>query len=150
MRFLNTFGEAMNDTPPETGNAPPRWSKLYSLRMRHNYTQQYVADALGVSPATLGRWEKEPEKMHMGDLRKAAEFYKVSTEWLMSPDPLVLHMHDNQVANGAYNTVYMVSQDVWVRIDKCLDESARTNAELLRLNKRLMDVVEQLAGADSA
>jgi DNA-binding XRE family transcriptional regulator len=53
-------------------------SKLYRLRMRHNYTQQFVAEALGVATSTLGRWEKDPDKMHIDDLRKAAEFYKVS------------------------------------------------------------------------
>ncbi len=113
--------------------------------MRCNYTQQYAADALGVAPATLGRWEKEPDKMHIDDLRKAAEFYKVSAEWLLSPDPIVLHIHDSTVAHGAngayYNTVQVMPNEVLEHM------AAQHNAHIEALHKlteRLMELTERM------
>jgi transcriptional regulator with XRE-family HTH domain len=124
----------MHDTAPEAGEGTSVWTKLYRLRMRHNYTQKFVAEALDVAPSTLCRWEKEPDKMHIDDLRKAAEFYKVSAEWLLTPDPLVLHMHDNQMANGAYNTVNVMPQEMIAQYNAHIEV-------LHKLTERLMDLL---------
>ena len=78
-----------------------RNTKLKALRLTRNLTQQWVADSLGIDASTLCRWEENEEKINVGNLRQLAKFYEVPVEWLISPDPLVLNMHDYKVENGA-------------------------------------------------
>lgn len=67
-------------------------------------------------------------------------------------EPGTVNQSHNHVAN-AYTTVenqHIVSpefvQEMMARFDKRMDEAARSNEELLRLNQRLMEVVEKLVG----
>jgi DNA-binding XRE family transcriptional regulator len=138
----------MNDSAFEAEDGLVKGSKLYRLRVRHNYTQQFVAEALGVAQSTLGRWEKDPDKMHIDELRKAAEFYKVSTEWLLSPDPLVLNIHNSKVEHGSnggayHNTMNMMPQEVLERMTAQYDAHIEA---LHKLTERLMDLLGEKSG----
>ncbi|MCO5276285.1 MAG: helix-turn-helix domain-containing protein [Flavobacteriales bacterium] len=136
----------MRNPGVEAENGILMGSKLRILRAAHNYTQQFVAEALGVAQPTVSRWEKDEDRIHIGELRKVAELYKVSMEWLLSPDPFVLHVHDSKVehgANGAYhNTVHVVPQEVLDRIAAQYDAHI---ALLHKLTDRLMDLLGEKA-----
>lgn len=131
----------MHRPTPDAEHVALRNSKLKTLRLSHNYTQQYVADSLGVDASTLCRWEENEEKINLGSLRKLANFYEVGVEWLISPDPMVLNMHDNEMANGAYNTVNVMPKEMLEQM------TAQHNAHIEALHKltdRLMDLTERL------
>ena len=127
----------MHDSSAEAENGVLLGSKLRILRAAHNYTQQFVAEALGVGQPTVSRWEKDEDKINIGDLRKVGELYKVSMEWLLSPDPLVLNIHDNKAengANGAYNTVNVMPQEMMTQYNAHIEA-------LHKLTERLMDLL---------
>ena len=51
--------------------------KLIEARKKERYTQQQVADALGVSRPTYARMESNPGDITLDDARKLAELFKV-------------------------------------------------------------------------
>ena len=71
------------------------------------------------------------------------DVYEVSTAWMLSPDPLVLHMHDNQVANGAYNTVNVMPQEL---LERMMAQYSTHIDTLHKLTERLMDLLGEKRG----
>lgn len=121
-------------------------SKLRILRAAHNYTQQFVAETLGVGQPTVSRREKDEDRINVGELRKVAELYNVSMEWLLSPDPFVMNIHNNKVgngANGAYNTVHVIPEEVFDRLATQYDAHIEA---LHKLTDRLMDLLAEQRG----
>ncbi len=138
----------MQEAAPDAGHVELKSKKLLMLRIDRHLTQQYVADALGIDASTLCRWEQNEDKINVGKLRELADFYHVSVEWLLSPEPLVLHMHDYKVengANGAHNTVNVVPKEV---LEEILQKAtAPYSAHIESLNKvteRLLDLTERM------
>lgn len=47
------------------------------LRTQHNYSQQYVADCMGVSKSTVHNWEKGKRQMFAHQFMELCAFYGV-------------------------------------------------------------------------
>ena len=90
--------------------------KLWDLRRDHEYTLEYVADAVQISVATLSKYEnKETKEYNNVTLNKLAKFYNVSLDWLtcntevrnLSYTPIEeLHLDDETIEilkNGCFN-----------------------------------------------
>ena len=90
--------------------------KLWDLRRDHEYTLEYVADAVQISVATLSKYEnKETKEYNNATLNKLAKFYNVSLDWLtcntevrnLSYTPIEeLHLDDETIEilkNGCFN-----------------------------------------------
>lgn len=134
----------MQKTAHDSDHIVLRNSKLRTLRLGRNLTQQYVADSMGVDASTLCRWEKNEEKINLGNLQKLAKFYEVGLEWLISPDPVVLNIHDNKAengANGAYNTVNVMPKDM---LEHMLAQHNAQMEVFQKLADRLMDLTERV------
>lgn len=61
--------------------------RLKALRESAGMTQQEFADSFGVSKGTIGMWEsgaREPKSFE--DLRRIADFFGVSTDYLLGRD----------------------------------------------------------------
>ena len=56
-------------------------SKLQSLRKATRYTQRYVADRLGMKRSTLSNYEIDRRLPSLTDLKRLADFYKVSLDY---------------------------------------------------------------------
>lgn len=56
-------------------------SKLQSLRKAKRYTQRYVADRLGMKRSTLSNYEIDRRLPSLTDLKRMADFYKVSLDY---------------------------------------------------------------------
>lgn len=56
-------------------------SKLQSLRKAKRYTQRYVADRLGMKRSTLSNYEIDRRLPSLTDLKRLADFYKVSLDY---------------------------------------------------------------------
>lgn len=54
--------------------------ELIEARKNERYTQQQVADYLGVSRATYAKMEKNPGDITLDDARRLAELFKVSLQ----------------------------------------------------------------------
>lgn len=62
--------------------------RLYAVRLRRSsrelrsVTQRHVADALGVTQTTVGRWEADLKEPDLATIARLAEWYGVSPGWL--------------------------------------------------------------------
>lgn len=129
-----------------------RWGKkLRQLRAVHNYTQEHLANELGIRQNTYSLLETGTTEPSEERLSQIAAVYGMSLEELKDWQPGAVHQTHNNVAN-AYTTVEHqhvldkeVLQELLSRLDKRSEEADRVAAELLRLNQRLLDVVEQLS-----
>ena len=81
-------------------------SKLKSLRTAYGYTQQQVADMLGVSRITYANYKTGKKSPYLNRLYKLAEIFKVSVDSLISQtsgveigssreSELLKYLHDN-------------------------------------------------------
>lgn len=63
--------------------------RLYDLRTDNDLRQEDVANILGTSKQTYGRYENGKRGLNIEDLIKLAKFYKVSTDYIlgMTDDP---------------------------------------------------------------
>ena len=58
-------------------------SKLKEARMRTEFTQEQVSDAIGVSRQTLSNWENENIMPSVDMLIKIAKYFNVTTDYLL-------------------------------------------------------------------
>lgn len=63
-------------------------SKLQSLRKARKYSQQYVADRVGMKRSTISNYEIDRRLPSLTDLKRIADFYGVGLDYfdLASPD----------------------------------------------------------------
>ena len=61
--------------------------KLLQLRKNQRYSQEYVADEIGVSKTTLRKWEADESMPTLQNLQKLSDFYNVKmTFWFAEKD----------------------------------------------------------------
>ena len=58
-------------------------AKLSELRRENNITQKNAAEELGISQALLSHYEKGIRECHLEFVVKAAQYYGVTTDWLL-------------------------------------------------------------------
>lgn len=69
--------------------------RLRSLRALRGYSQEYMAQCLGVSQRTYSRWENDAHALSFATLTEICQILKVSIESLTSSDPaLALELKD--------------------------------------------------------
>lgn len=75
--------------------------RLKELREKFKYTQEYVAENLGVSRPTYTRYESEERKLSIESLKKLALLYKTTIDYLVDNDEctpahiLAVHCRDS-------------------------------------------------------
>ncbi|WP_342045956.1 helix-turn-helix domain-containing protein [Bacillus sp. OTU530] len=57
--------------------------RIKSIRERHNYSQKRVAEALGISNVQLSRYESGDRKPEPETIKKIADFFDVSVDYLL-------------------------------------------------------------------
>ncbi|WP_422133991.1 helix-turn-helix domain-containing protein [Endozoicomonas sp. ALD040] len=57
-------------------------TRILRSRKEKRYSQQVLADLIGVSRSALAQWETEMSSPSLENLRKMAELLEVSFEWL--------------------------------------------------------------------
>ena len=57
--------------------------RVYDLREDHDLTQKAVAEYLGIQPNVYRRYEKGVRDFPISIIIKLADFYKVSTDYLL-------------------------------------------------------------------
>ena len=60
--------------------------KLYLCRKARGYSQEAMAETLGVSRQTVSKWETGETLPEIGKLRPLAEAFGVTTDWLLNDD----------------------------------------------------------------
>lgn len=57
-------------------------SRLKTIREEVGYTQQEVADQIGISRTSINRYENKERQPDIENIGKLAEFYCISIDWL--------------------------------------------------------------------
>ncbi len=57
--------------------------RLYDLRTDNDLRQEDIANVLGTSKQTYGRYENGTRKLSIEDLKKLCEFYNVSADYII-------------------------------------------------------------------
>lgn len=57
--------------------------RLKELREERNLSQLNVANAIGTSQTNIGRWEKDKNEPSSGYVVKLADFFEVTTDYLL-------------------------------------------------------------------
>lgn len=73
--------------------------KLIELRRNFNISQTELGRQLGVSPQVVNSWETGRAKPPMEQIRKAAEYFNVSFDYLFNDDPNNPEIKINQALN---------------------------------------------------
>ena len=121
--------------------------KLRRLRECRGFSRDEMAERMNMDRSTYGRYESGETKPTVDRLHEFAAALNVAVEELVSPDPIVLTIHQahgTQVGNG-YNvrfTQHVVSEefvkDVMTRIDRVIDQQNALNEKLIALLDRVM------------
>ncbi|MDQ3102184.1 MAG: helix-turn-helix transcriptional regulator, partial [Bacteroidota bacterium] len=112
-------------------------------RELRNLTQEGLAQKLGISTTAYCRYEKGEYEPKMELWERIAEELEVPLMDLLMPDPMVIHMSNNQMAMpnfGSQNNQNFPTE-LFAKITEQFD--ARF-AELQRSNQYFMDMIEKL------
>ncbi len=119
--------------------------KIRRLRTLRNYSQEYMAEQLGISQNAYSRLEGGETKLDVDRLRKIAEVLEVAPEDLLNPEALVFNMHATSGANG-YHVVQNQTGIPEEALKLIAERYEAQLTELRAMNERLMLVVEKLGG----
>ena len=61
--------------------------RLQELRLSKNLTRKQLADVIGVTEATMRKWETRPQAVRSRTLIKLAVFFDVSIDYLVGRKP---------------------------------------------------------------
>jgi transcriptional regulator with XRE-family HTH domain len=78
-----------------TAPTPMLGRRLYHLRTDKEYSQEYMADRLGVTQSTYSRWEAGEVMPKLDMLKRVAEVLEVPEQQLLSPEAFFLTQHNN-------------------------------------------------------
>lgn len=114
--------------------------------MRHarefkNYSQEYLAERLGVTQFSYGRWENGEVLPKLGVLEKAAELLELPVQALYNTEPFILTQQNNTTAAG-----YIIAQHNQVPaevVEKMLEQHREHLKQLEGLCNRLTDIIEK-------
>lgn len=70
-------------------------SKLLSLRLNKNWTQDYVAEQLGLSQPAYSKLEQGQVKLTVDRAGKLAELYEIEPEYFFTNDAPIVNFNDN-------------------------------------------------------
>ena len=57
-------------------------SRLKAIREETGFTQQKIADEIGISRTSINRYENGERQPDLESIGKIAEFYSISIDWL--------------------------------------------------------------------
>ncbi|HMN07016.1 MAG TPA: helix-turn-helix transcriptional regulator [Flavobacteriales bacterium] len=122
--------------------APIIGTKLRNAREFKNYSQEYMAESLGVSQSTYGRWEKGEVLPKLDMLEKAAGILELPLQALFNTEPFVLTQQNNTSAAAGYifHQHNHVPSEV---VTKMLDQHREHMQQLEALCNRLTDIIEK-------
>jgi len=114
-------------------------TKIASIRLARGYTQEYMAQKLGMAQNVYSKIEKN-EKNKLDDelLEKIAEALGVSVDDIKSPTPIIMSFHNSQ-----YNTPFGTQHN---QINESIIEELRNQLKVKDdLIAKQLELIEQLS-----
>ena len=99
-------------------------SKLKIFRELNDFTQQHVADVLGITQNTYSRLEHNPSKITAEQAEKLSELYKITVSDLLTNDAPIIFSNTNSTIdkNGYFSSNYEFQKDSFEREIQSLKE----------------------------
>lgn len=126
--------------------------RLRTLRNEKGYTLLYVADKLGLSEATLSNYEKSTRKPDWETINQLADFYNVSTDYLMGRTNIRSTVEDinskNSVSMDFENVdeaLKFILEDNTVMAFGGFDTNKLTDDEIIEFANALKNQIELLS-----
>lgn len=117
--------------------------KLRKLRMDSNYTQEYLAEVLGVSQKTYSNMENNKTAISADKLQKIAEEYGIDMAELLQDGKIVVqhnNSHDTSTFNGVFNNY---SEKLIEQYEARIEELKEQIKGLKEQNALLKDLLEK-------
>lgn len=84
--------------------------RLQELRKKSNYSQEQVADLLGISRQAISKWESGQGKPEVDNIIKLTEIYKVSADYLLSGlERDIAAPAKKEMSKGTLKTICIIS-----------------------------------------
>lgn len=119
--------------------------KLMTLRKKHGYSQQEVADMLSVTRQTISNWESDQGAPSLDKARELAEIYKISLDDLAGGNVEVVaanrEVKDSHVLKRLIGrTVRLDCSDMDLMLDGALDLAGTWKMKILDVNDEWLKV----------
>lgn len=86
--------------------------RLQDLRKKANYSQEQVADLLGISRQAISKWESGQGKPELDNIIKLTEIYNVSADYIISGEehiPPVQQQPKREFSHTAQRTIGIIA-----------------------------------------
>lgn len=119
-------------------------SKLKVLREVNNYTQEFVAETLGVDQSTYSKIERNPKNLKAEQAEKLAKLYDVDVSDIISSDVTISFSH-NTIDKG-YIHNHFDHKDMFEQIVSAKDEEVKILMEQVEHLKKQNDQLLKMLG----
>lgn len=133
--------------------APMIADRIRRKRKDLGYSQEYMAQRLGISLSAYNRLENEETKLDIGRLQEVAGILEEDIEYFVRPDTIVINTHgEHSGGNGLHvvNHKSALPEDLLRTITERHDAHVRQlhqmNERYERMNVRLLDLLEKHLG----
>jgi transcriptional regulator with XRE-family HTH domain len=109
---------------------------LKQIRESKGYSQQNVADHLGMEQPNYQKFESDKAQPKLDLLQKLADFYKVSLMDLISPEKNSVHIQNN---NHNHNGVVVGDVELFQMCLKLKDEIIKVKDDMIHRLERELD-----------
>lgn len=113
-------------------------SKIRKLRNQKEYSQEYMAQKLNISPATLSKWERGETNLTINQLEKVAEVLEVEVVELMDSSVGQINNFKDSHQNTVVNREAHVTYESNLKVIEILEKD---NAHFRNENTRLIDII---------
>ena len=118
--------------------------RLKELRKRERLTQEMVADKLKISRSRYANWENNESSPGYSMLKKLAQIYDVSVDYLLNGEPLKV-----SEAGTPYIVLTPEEMDLFVELKQLSEEDRKMVYSLVIHLRRKRGINEKAAGSDN-
>jgi transcriptional regulator with XRE-family HTH domain len=120
-------------------------SKLKILREVNNYTQEFIAETLGVDQSTYSKLEKNPKNLKADQAEKLASLYELEVSDILSSDIVISFTH-NTIDKG-YIHNHFDQKDMIEKVIAAKDGEIKTLHEQVDHLQKHVDQLMKVIGS---
>lgn len=117
--------------------------KIKMVRELRNYSQEYVADKLGIKQNSYSKIENNQTKLTAEMLQKIAEVLQVSPLDIMNQQPAIINLQPNQGTQQAFGYIETFVSSQKELIERIVETKNSEIERLIENNNKLMKLLEE-------
>lgn len=112
--------------------------RIKMIRKRLNYSQEFLANELGISQPAYAKIENGATRMDLKRLVQIANILKVDLQELLEGDKTINQLH-NDHAYGFVENLYQDNKEIYQKLISSLEQE---NLRLIAENERLLELLK--------